>query len=303
MKVLVTGSGGFIARHLIKRLLEDGHMVIGIDDYSNSQPDPEWESNFQFNECDITSLNPKNTLFSDVECIFHLAAKARVQPSFIDPKKYYDTNVIGTLNLLEACVHWGIGKFIFSSSSSVYGNIHLPDDGHREDSALDPQSPYAISKVHGEDLCMWYSNMYSIDCTILRYFNVYGDNQPSNGQYPQMLPYFMHLYKENEPFIVYGTGDQRRDFTHVGDVVNANIEALICRNYKIGGKVYNIGSGVNHSVKEICEMIDAKHPIKYLSRRQEPFQTLANNNLAASELGWKPITTVDRWIRTINQEI
>ena len=282
--------------------MTEGHEVVGIDDYSNSNPDLEWESNFEFHQQNITTLSPGHSLFHNVECIFHLAAKARVQPSFIDPKKYYDTNVTGTLNLLEACKQWNIKKFVFSSSSSVYGGtqVGFTKGGHKENYELEPQSPYALSKVHGEELCLWYKNIYNIDCIILRYFNVYGDNQPSSGQYPQMLPYFMCLYKKGEPFTIYGTGDQRRDFTYVGDVVDANIQSMLSSylltNLDNKG-IFNIGSAVNHSVNEICDMIDPMHPRKYLPTRKEPFATLADNTCAKLGLAWQPTMTVEKWIR------
>lgn len=310
MKVLVTGSGGFIARHLIKRLLREGYEVVGVDDYSNSAPDFDWESEFEFHKQDISKLNPGHHLFDGVKCIFHLAAKARVQPSFEDPKKYFDTNVTGTLNLLEACRYWKIDKFVFSSSSSVYGGMNLSTTqeitwgGLKEDRDLSPESPYALSKVHGEDLCNFYKKKFGISCTILRYFNVYGDNQPSSGQYPQMLPYFIHLYKSGKPFTIYGDGKQRRDFTYVEDVVDANIQVMLSTEIaiKMGFSiVYNIGSNTNYSVNEVCDLIDPNHPKIFLEKRLEPPVTLADNNKAKVSLAWKPTMTVEQWIR--NQKL
>lgn len=300
MKVLVTGCNGFIARHLIKRLLRGGYEVVGIDDYSNSAPDFDWESEFEFHKHDISKLNPGHHLFDGVKCIFHLAAKARVQPSFIDPIKYYDTNVTGTLNLLEACRYWKINRFIFSSSSSVYGDNSPGFEGFNEGcDSVSPTSPYAFTKIQGELLCQFYSEIYSIDTITLRYFNVYGDNQPSSGQYPQMLPNFLNLYKNKQPFIIYGDGNQRRDFTYIDDVVEANIKASKIED--IGGMIFNIGSGINYSVNEVCDLIDANHPRQYLEARLEPKVTLAHNHLASALLNWKPTTTVEQWIR--NQKL
>lgn len=297
MKVIVTGCNGFIARHLIKRLLRDGYEVVGIDDYSNSQPDKEWESKFEFHQQDISKLSPEHSLYHSVEGIFHLAAKARVQPSFIDPIKYHNTNVMGTLNLLEACRLWKIYKFVFSSSSSVYGNLVVPETGFC--SLLDkpnPQSPYAFTKVQGEELCRFYELMYNINCIKLRYYNVYGDNQPSSGQYPQMLPYFISLYKQNKPFTIYGDGEQRRDFTHVDDVVSANVNALHTK-YKFIS-TFDIGTGINYSVNEICNLIDRDHPKQFLPARNEPKITLCDNREAKRLLNWNPTTTVEQWIKS-----
>lgn len=303
MKVLVTGSGGFIARHLIKRLLSEGFEVVGIDDYSNSEPDKEWESKFEFHQQNLTNLNPGHGLFHNVKCIFHLAAKARVQPSFLDPKKYYDTNVTGTLNLLEACKQWNIKTFVFSSSSSVYGDAYLRSTGYSEEQTPRPSSPYALSKVQGEELCLFYKKLYNINCMILRYFNVYGDDQPSFGQYPQMMPIFMHRYKTGQPFTIYGNGDQRRDFTYVEDVVTANIKAMFSTMVSTDRDIINIGSGINYSVNEICDMIDPTHPREYLPARDEPKMTLADNRIANSVLGWKPTMTVEQWITKQNQAV
>lgn len=302
MKVLVTGCSGFIGKHLIKRLLKDGFEVVGIDDYSNSEPDKEWESKFEFHQQDISKLSPGHSLFHNIECIFHLAAKARVQPSFLDPKKYHDTNVTGTFNLLEACKQWRINRFIFSSSSSVYGDSNPDSDGFDEYlNPPNPTSPYAFTKVQGEHMCMFYKKVYGMQCICLRYFNVYGDNQPSSGQYPQMLPNFLHLYKEGKPFVIYGDGNQRRDFTYVDDVVDANIRAMSAKNYP--HIEFNIGTGINYSVNEICDIIDPKHPKQYLPSRNEPRVTLANNYMSFKCLEWKPTMTVDKWIKKINQKV
>jgi len=297
LRVLVTGSHGFIARHLIKRLLSEGFEVVGVDDYSNSEPDNEWESKFEFHQQNLTNLSPGNGLFHNVECVFHLAAKARVQPSFLDPKKYYDTNITGTLNLLEACKQWGIQKFIFSSSSSIYGDAYLRTTGYSEDQTPRPASPYALSKVQGEELCIFYEKLYGIKSVVLRYFNVYGDDQPSSGQYPQMMPTFMDRYRNGEPFLIYGSGDQRRDFTYVDDIVSANIQAMLSANTLIKNNVFNVGSGINYSVNEICDMIDPMHQREYLLARNEPKVTLADNRNVKVSLAWKPTMTVEQWIR------
>jgi len=310
LRVLVTGCNGFIGRHLINRLIEENYEVVGIDDCSNSSPDT--ESEFEIHNRDISTLSPGHGLFHNVDTVFHLAAKARVQPSFENPMKYYDTNVTGTLTLLEACRQWEIRKFIFSSSSSVYGgqlagyidNMAVKlKNGQKESDKLEPESPYALSKVHGEELCKFYRDKHFLDCVVLRYFNVYGDNQPVSGQYPQMLPYFMRLYEEGKPFVIYGTGNQRRDFTYVGDVVDANIRAMLSsRAIASMFNTYNIGSGKNYSVNEICDLIDPEHPRTYLPARKEPFATLADNENAKNGLAWKPTMTVEKWIQSKKQK-
>jgi UDP-glucose 4-epimerase len=296
---------------LIKRLIEENYEVVGIDDYSNSSRDTDWESEFEFHQQDIRTLSPGHGLFHNVDTIFHLAAKARVAPSFENPMIYYDTNVTGTLALLEAARQWKVRKFVFSSSSSVYGGMSMyfkqsPDwAGFKESKELSPESPYAISKVHGEELCKFYRDKHFMDCVVLRYFNVYGDNQPVSGQYPQMLPNFMHLYKEGKPFTIYGTGEQRRDFTYVNDVVDANIQAMLSSRVittMFNSNTYNIGSGKNYSVNEICDLIDPNHPREYLPARKEPPVTLADNENAKNGLAWKPTMTVEQWIKEKKQK-
>lgn len=230
-------------------------------------------------------------IFDDVKFIFHLAARARVQPSFIEPDEFYKNNVFGTLKILELSRLKKVEKVIFSSSSSVYGK--MLGEASEEGDMLKPESPYAHSKVLAESLCEHYATSFDVKFIILRYFNVFGDNQPSSGSYPQMLPYFLKLYNEGSPFIIYGDGYQRRDFTHVSDVVDANLKSMESDVYN---EIFNIGSGVNFSVNEICYLIDPAHPVKFREKRNEPQKTLANNKKAWIKLTWKPKTSIKQWI-------
>lgn len=299
MRVLVTGYNGFIGRHLTNRLLADGHIVFGIDDYSNSVDDffvpMSQQTQFQGYDMDIDHIDDVESWFrreiGKIDCIFHLAAKARVQPSFENPVAWHKTNVTGTLKLLEFAKVSKIKKFIFSSSSSVYGlsTTH----GQSEHSATFPTSPYALQKLQAEQLCDFYCRAFGIQTVCLRYFNVFGENQPISGNYPQLIPILLNRYKKNLPFIVYGDGETRRDFTYVGDVVQANILAM--DNKKISG-IVNIGSGENYSVNEVCRMIDSEMPIEYHPARNEPKATLAINYKASTHLNWKPTVKLPEWI-------
>lgn len=302
MRILVTGYNGFIGRHVTKRLIEDGHTVFGIDNFSNSSID-NWSSEFAgifdnfrfytFNICwDDENYQWLKNQIGQIDCILHLAAKARVQASFKFPLEWHDTNVTGTLRLLEFAKVNKIKKFIFSSSSSVYGLS--TKYSLFEQSKLYPLSPYALQKMQAETLCDFYCHAFGMQTISLRYFNVYGEDQPISGNYPQLVPILLQKYKEKEPFVIYGDGEQRRDFTYVKDVVEANILAM----QSIDTGVFNIGSGINYSVNEICDMIDPNHPRQYEPERPEPKITLANNYKAYHRLNWKPSVDLPTWIKS-----
>jgi len=290
-KVIVTGCHGFIGKHLTNELICQGYNVIGIDNLSNSSSDPTFESKFTFLKVDLLELDITSSIFDDVEFIFHLAAKARVQPSFLEPESYYKNNVFGTLRVLELARVKNVKKVIFSSSSSVYGK--LIGESSSEDDVLNPESPYAHSKVLAEMLCEQYAMAFGINFVVLRYFNVFGDDQPNSGSYPQMLPYFLKLYNEGSPFIIYGDGYQRRDFTHVSDVVDANLKSI---ELDVCNEVFNVGSGLSFSVNEICYLIDPDHKVQYKEKRNEPFKTKANNQKIWQKLRWEPKVLVNHWI-------
>lgn len=296
MKILVTGCCGFIGRHLTDRLLTEGYNVIGIDDFSTSPKD--WEyveklSDFFCIDLGNVSQIDLNWILDDVDIVFHLAAKARVQPSFENPIDWHNTNVTGTLKLLEAFKvnNKKNKKFIFSSSSSVYGLS--AKYGQSENSKLYPFSPYALQKMQAEQLCSFYESTFGIQSICLRYFNVYGENQPVSGNYPQLIPILLDRYKNKKPFTIYGDGENRRDYTYVGDVVEANILSMISKSTG----TFNIGTGTNYSVNEICDLIDSNHPREFLPARVEPCSTRAISYKAKEYLKWIPTTTISDWIR------
>ena len=227
-----------------------------------------------------------------VDTVFHLAAKARVQPSIEHPIEFNETNVTGTLTLLELCREAGGRRFVFSSSSSVYGDTtEFPTP---ETAPTGPMSPYGLQKLIGEQYCQLYAQIHNIETVSLRYFNVYGDNAPTTGAYCLVMGVFTRLKSEGKPLIIYGKGDQRRDFTHVQDVVQANI--LASKSDKVGkGEVINIGNGDNRSIQQIADVFGG--PFDYLPKRLEPFQTLANNNKAIELLGWNPTGNVEEWLK------
>ena len=181
MKCLVTGGAGFIGSNLVDKLIKEGHDVVIVDDMSTGKKSNINEKAKFFNH----DIRKKFTdeIMNNVDVVFHLAALARVQPSIEDPITYHDVNVNGTLNLLKACVDYNVNRFVFSSSSSVYGDVEEKDLPTSESAELSPMSPYAIHKLIGEQYCKLFSKLYGIETVCLRYFNVYGERQPIEGAY------------------------------------------------------------------------------------------------------------------------
>lgn len=293
-KVVVVGGAGFIGGHLVDRLADLGYDVHVVDNMSTGHY---INSNAKYHLIDIGDCHIDDLVqvIENSHCIFHLAAKARVQPSFEDPIGYHRTNVNGTLNLLEACRLSGVKNFVFSSSSSVYGNYHDYDPFEEWDD-LSPDSPYAFQKKIGEEYCKYYWSKYNLDIKVLRYFNVYGDRMIAGGQYAQAIQIFLNNYKKNEPFNVFGDGEQRRDFTHVSDVVEANVLAM---NYvsNMSHSIFNIGTGTNYSVNELCSLINTDNKINYLPAKSEPKFTLASTRNVERYLNWKAKIKLPEWIK------
>jgi UDP-glucose 4-epimerase len=289
MKYLVTGGAGFIGSNLVDRLIKDGNEVIVIDDLSTGNRD-NLNENISFYQRDI-SLMTEFDMFENVDVVFHLAAKARVQPSIENPIEFHNTNVNGTLNLLKACVDYGVKRFVFSSSSSVYGDVEqLPTT---EEAPLNPKSPYALQKQIGEQYCKLYSKLYGLDTVCLRYFNVYGERQPTEGAYCLVMGIFAGQRLNGEPMTIRGDGEQRRDFTYVGDVVDANIKAATSDKVG-GGDGINIGNGDNRSVNQIADLIGGDRV--NIDPVIEPRETLAHNGKAKFLLDWRPTMELEDWM-------
>ena len=301
MKYVVTGGAGFIGSTFIDEVLRQDKesTVICIDDFSTgfakNIPD---SFRVKVVNVDISTLigNNENTdkVKKEVEgadYMLHFAAKARVQPSIENPIEFNNTNVNGTLNLLEICRQVGIKRFVFSSSSSIYGDTDIFPTP--ETAPMSPLSPYGLQKLIGEQYCQLYSTIHNLETVCLRYFNVYGDKMPTSGAYCLVMGVFAQLKQLGNPLTIYGDGEQRRDFTSVEDVVQANL--LSCTSNKVGkGEVINIGNGSNKSVQDIADIFGG--PFEYKPKRLEPFQTLADNTKARDLLGWKPTGNVEEWL-------
>jgi UDP-glucose 4-epimerase len=307
MKCLVTGGAGFIGSNLVDTLISQNHEVTVIDNESSDAHDQfYWNpiaNNYKYNICDYT-------MCSDVfkrhnpDVVFHIAAEARIQPCIEDPLKAVESNMVGTATILELSRRYKVKRVMYSSTSSAYGLKNSCPLS--EDMPNDCLNPYSVSKVAGEELCKMYSSLYGLETVIFRYFNVYGERQPIKGQYAPVIGIFQRQKKEGNPLTIVGDGEQRRDFTHVSDVVNANILAAtnifpkwIIKNsehtlYKFG-QTYNVGTGINYSVNEIAKIIGGTTK-NIPPRMGESRITLANISKIKKELNWEPKINLVNWL-------
>ncbi len=297
-KAIVTGGAGFIGSHLVDKLIDMGVQVSILDNFSTGKVENVNPAAYCW-KVDISAapIEDLATFMDGVDVVFHLAAMARVQPSIEQPIPYHDTNVNGTHKLLNAARIANVKKFIFSSSSSVFGNASVPTT---EEHLKDPMSPYALHKLIGEQYCELFSKIYNLDTVSLRYFNVYGDRMSLDGAYRLAIPIFASQMKEGKSCTINNDGNQRRDFTYVDDVVAANIKcALSEKEFK--GEAFNIGNGDNVSVNELVDMMGGKK--SYGKKVLEPFETLADNNKANLELDWKPKGNLQEWINQYMEKL
>jgi len=305
MRCLVTGGAGFIGSNLVDKLIDDGHEVIIFDNYSTGKKE-NVNPKAKFFLVDISyepSFKSKTMkdIMTGVDVVFHTAAMARVQPSIDNPTDFNNVNVNGTLNMLKACVDYGVKRFIFSSSSSVYGDVETTPTP--ETHKLNPMSPYALQKLIGEQYCKLFSELYGLETVCLRYFNVYGERQLLEGAYCLVMGVFAQQRLNSQPMTIRGDGEQRRDFTYVGDVVEANIKAAKYGHpyLEVSGETFNIGNGDNRSVNQIADMIGGDRV--NIEPVTEPKETLADNTKAKRVLGWKPTNKIEDWIIKYKEEI
>ena len=300
MTALVTGGGGFIGSNLVDALLKAGHRVISVDNKSANATGYYKNIDSIIYNSDINCDAFLSELFGkhEIDTVFHLAADARIQYAIKYPTKVFGNNFTATARLLEFCKDYGVKRFVFSSTSSIYGLKNNPP--LTEDMPADCLTAYAISKHSSEEACTMYYKLYGLETVILRYFNVYGPREPDKGEYSTLIKKFQMQKDAEENFTVVGDGKQTRDFTHVNDVVRANIlaaESLPAAHYKeVLGGVFNIGTGKSYSVLEIAEMIGVK--IEFIPERSgEARDTLADISRAKELLLWEPHERVEDYIR------
>lgn len=291
-KAAVIGGAGFIGSNIVDKLVESGIETVVIDNLSTGKKENiNGKAIFYNLDIFLDSEKDLTQALKNVDVVFHTAALARVQPSIKDPVYYDKVNINGTVNLLKACVEAGVQRVVYSASSSCYGDATLFPTPETHNT--NPMSPYGLQKYVGELYCKMFTQVYNIDTACLRYFNVYGERMNLEGAYKLVIAVFADQYKKGLPLTITNTGDQRRDFTYVGDVVDANILAARAP-FELKGESFNIGNGNNYSVNEIADIFGGQKD--YFKQVLEPFQTLADNSKAKEVLGWDPKGNLKKWL-------
>ncbi|ASV09329.1 SDR family oxidoreductase [Leptospira interrogans] len=299
MKALVTGGAGFIGSHLVDLLLENQFEVTVLDNFSTGRA-------FNLNhvkekidlvECDLSIQEDWIKKFQSVDYVFHLAALADIVPSIQNPEGYFQSNVTGTLNVLQASRRYNVKRFVYAASSSCYGIPELYPTP--ETSPILPQYPYALTKRMGEELVMHWAQVYKFPALSLRFFNVYGPRSRTSGTYGAVFGVFLAQKLAGKPFTVVGDGKQTRDFTYVRDVVEAVFAAA--QSDKVG-EIYNVGSGATISVNRIVELL--KGEVTYIPKRPgEPDSTFADIAKIKKDLKWFPKISIETGIGELLKNI
>ena len=299
--VAVTGGAGFIGSHLVERLLKENYKVKLIDNFYNGKKanlkDFINNKNLTIYKTDILEKKKLDKIFTNCKFVFHLAALADIVPSIEKPQAYYNTNVTGTFNVLEAAKKNNVEKIIYSASSSCYGIKN--NSPFTENSSISTEYPYALTKYLGEQLISHWGKIYKIKFASLRLFNVYGPRSRTSGAYGAVFGVFLAQKISNKPFTVVGDGKQRRDFIYVGDVVDAFYKAALSKNNNI--KV-NIGTGKAYSINYLTTLLKGKK-IYIPKRPGEPDITLADIKLAKKLIKWKPTTSFENGVEIMLRNI
>ena len=281
---IVTGGAGFIGSHLVDALLAENISVRVIDNYSTGRPEnlAHVAGQVELVEADFAKSGSWQKLFQDTDWVFHLGALADIVPSIQRPADYFQANVDGTFNVLEAAKNAGVKRFVYAASSSCYG---IPDKYPTSEAAeISPQYPYALTKRLGEELVMHWAQLYNLPAIALRLFNVYGPRSRTSGTYGAVLGVFLAQKLANKPFTVVGDGTQTRDFTYVTDVANAFLTAA---QSSVCEEIFNVGSGETVSVNRLVELLGGE--VTYIPKRPgEPDCTYADIAKIRRDLKWQP---------------
>ena len=276
MKLLVTGGTGFVGYNLCKKLIGDGHEVISIDNYSTGKEVNEVDGVTYYHSDIAYGIN--KTILEGIEAVIHLAASARIQPSFCDPILYARNNVIGTFYVCELCKELEI-PLVFAGTSSHHSGKY--------------KNPYTFTKDLSEETIHLYQKIFNLKASIARFYNVYGPHQLEEDN-ATLIGIWDKAHREGNPFYIYGDGSKRRDFTHVEDIVDALI--LIIKK-QVWGEIFELGRCNNFSVKEIAEMYGYSNIIYKEDREGEAQDTLCDLSLAKDLLGWEPTKNIEDWIK------
>ena len=292
---IVTGGAGFIGSHLVDALLAENISVRVIDNYSTGRPEnlAHVAGQVELVEADFAKSGSWQKLFQDTDWVFHLGALADIVPSIQRPADYFQANVDGTFNVLEAAKNAGVKRFVYAASSSCYG---IPDKYPTSEAAeISPQYPYALTKRLGEELVMHWAQLYNLPAIALRLFNVYGPRSRTSGTYGAVLGVFLAQKLANKPFTVVGDGTQTRDFTYVTDVANAFLTAA---QSSVCEEIFNVGSGETVSVNRLVELLGGE--VTYIPKRPgEPDCTYADIAKIRRELKWQPKVDIKQGVDNV----
>lgn len=277
MKILVTGGAGFVGTNLIKRFLKDKHEVTSIDNY-NTGLELNHQEGCTYLNYDIRNIKDYSP-WGNFDVVFHMAAIARIQPSFDNPKDYFTVNANGTMNIAEWCAKTST-PLIYAGSSSKHSGKY--------------KNPYTFSKDVGEEILELYNKHYGLKSSITRFYNVYGPHQLVEGGYTTLIGRWLNNIKKDIQCEIYGDGEQRRDFTHVDDIVDALILIMEKEAY---GLEFELGRGENHSVNEVAKMMNID-PIYKDGKKGEARNTLNTDHTAFTVLGWVPKIDLVNYLKT-----
>ena len=298
-RIVVTGGAGFIGSHLTEKLLTMGADITVIDNFSTGRKDnlKDFIKKINLIEADISVAGDWQKCFQEADWVIHLAALADIVPSIENPRRYFESNVTGTLNVLEAAKKSNIKKFIYSASSSCYG---IPENyPTNENSDIDTRYPYALTKYLGEELVLHWEKVFNIPSISLRFFNVYGTKSRTSGTYGAVFGVFLAQKLKKKPFTVVGDGTQTRDFTYVSDVVEAIVAAA---KSNISGEIINIGSDNTYSVNQLVDLLGGK--VIYIPKRPgEPDCTWADITKAKKMLDWVPKISLPEGVKFLLEDI
>lgn len=279
MNIIVTGGAGFIGTNLCKKLVELGHEVTSIDNYSTGKKENHIKG-VRYENFDIRNIPDYKWIYNEhPDIIFHMAAIARIQPSFEQPKKYFTTNANGTLEIVDYCAKNNVPLIYAGSSSHHSGKF---------------KNPYTFSKDVGEEVVKLYQEHFKLKSTIVRFYNVYGPYQLTEGGYTTLIGRWLNNIEKGIECEIYGDGEQRRDFTHVDDIVDALIRIQKQQAY---GYLFELGYGKNYSVNEVAKILGI-NPIYKPTKPGEARNTLNIDRLAIDMLGWKPKINLEDYLST-----
>ena len=278
-KIVVTGGAGFVGANLCKKLASLGYSVSSIDNYSTGFEKNHVMGVRYFNK-DISKNFGLEAICQDADVIYHLAALARIQPSFVHPDEYFESNIAGTFNLCEVSRKCRIPIILSGSSSHHSGKF---------------KNPYTFTKDISEELLMLYDRIYNIDQSIARFYNVYGPNHIEEGEYATVIAKWDKAHREKRPLTIYGNGSKERDFTHVDDIVDGLIKIWKKGSY---GVIFELGRGRKFSLQDVAELYKPSFGIQYEEDKKGEAQSVeCDSSLAKELLNWEPKFNLEDWIK------